>query len=189
MRILIVILFFISLGFMSCDGRDRAYKTNQDVLKEHNLYKSFSESVSFVPENYMETTNDTILSNGFQVKIKSFTDMKRSVLKEFTKNNIAHKTYYRNIKATISILKDNRKIISTTIDKDIFKNFNNSSKTDSNPIIQGIWLNQYASIINDKVILNVRLYEPETKNHEDYTLSFDENGTLSIDNKETLEYS
>jgi hypothetical protein len=184
MRILFYIICIVSLAFVSCDGRDKSYKTNQEVLKEHKLFKSFSEKITYIPENYLETTTDTILSNGFQVKIKSYTDMNSSVLKEYSQDNLQYKKYYRDIKTSISIVKNNQEITSTTITKELFNDYNKSSKTNRNKIIQGVWLNQYSSTIYNKVILNVQLYEPETKHHEHYTLEFDEQGTLSINNQE-----
>ena len=51
-------------------------KTNTEVLKEHKLLDSFSEQIKYIPEKYTEVITDTILSNGFRVKIKYYYDMK-----------------------------------------------------------------------------------------------------------------
>lgn len=184
------VILFLSLAFISCDGRDKIYKTNQEILKEHKLYKSFSESISYIPESYLETSTDTILSTGFQVKIKSYTDMENSILKEYTKGNILHKTFFRDINTSISIIKDNQEIVSTAITKQLFKDYYKSTHTNFNhKIIQGIWLNQYASIINNKIIVDIQLYEPKTEHYEYYTLGFDNDGTFFINNQEKQEFS
>ena len=66
---------------ISCDGRDRIYKTNAEVLHESNLFNVFSQQIKFIPEQSIEIETDTILSNGFQVKIKYYSVENNSILK------------------------------------------------------------------------------------------------------------
>ncbi|MCF8273547.1 MAG: hypothetical protein K9I95_06920 [Flavobacteriaceae bacterium] len=189
MKGLFVFIFIISITFVSCDGRHKAYQTPKDNLKEHKLYKSFAEHVKYIPEAYFETTTDTILSNGFQVKITSYTDMQTSYLHEFTKDSINHKAYYRNINNTISILKNNKEITSKLITKDVLISYNSSFKNDlKNKVIQGIWLNQYASTITNKVTVNVLFQKPGTNDKTYYTLSFNDNGSFNIVDELKQEY-
>jgi len=184
MRKLLVFVVVIVLMFIGCDGRNKANKSNQEVLKEHNLYKSFSENIKFIPETYSETTIDTILSNGFSVKIKTYTDMNASFLSEFSKDTIHHKNYYRDIKSAINISKNNSIITSKLITKDFFSGYNETISNDiENKIIQGIWLNQYASLIKNKVIFNVVFSMPNSKDYSCYTLTFFDNGEYLIENE------
>ncbi len=181
MKVLFVFIFIISIAFVSCDGRHKAYQTNEENLKEHKLYESFTEHVKYIPETYFETTTDTILSNGFQVKIKSYADMNNNYLHEFTKDSINYKNYYRNINNSISIIKNNNEIISKLITKDVLISYNSSFKNDlKDKVIQGVWLNQYASSINNKVILNVLFQKPGAKDYKSYIISFNENGSFNI---------
>lgn len=64
------LLFFITIiSLMSCDGSDRKYKTSTEVLQENNLLKSFNKKIITVQSEQIQIVTDTILSNGFQVKI------------------------------------------------------------------------------------------------------------------------
>ncbi len=184
MRNLFIFIPVIVLMFIGCDGRNKAYKSNQEVLKEHNLYKSFSENIKFIPETYSETTIDTLLSNGFSIKIKTYTDMDTSFLSEFSKDTIHHKNYYRDIKSVINISKNSSNITSKLITKNFFSKYNKTiSKDIENKIIKGIWLNQYASLIKNKVVFNVIFNTPNSKDYSCYTLTFFENGEYLIENK------
>ncbi|WP_339916696.1 hypothetical protein [Yeosuana marina] len=184
MRKLLVFIAVIVLMFVGCDGRSKAHKSNQEVLKEHNLYKSFSENVKFIPETYSETTIDTLLSNSYSVKIRTYTDMDVSFLSEFSKDTIQHKNYYRDIKSVINISKNNSNITSKLITKDFFSEYNATISNDiRNKIIQGIWLNQYASLIKNKVVFNVVFSTPNSKDNSCYTLTFFDNGDYLIENE------
>ena len=47
MKYLTFIIFFISFILISCDGRSKIYKSNQEILKEHGLYEAFSERIIY----------------------------------------------------------------------------------------------------------------------------------------------
>lgn len=188
MRALLTLILIITLSNIGCDGRDKVYKTNKEILKEHKLYESFSERITYIPENYQETTTDTIMSNGFYVKIRSYTNMNNSTLITYAKNNLHYKNFHRNINSLVSIYKNNHKTASTLVTKQLFIDYDKSFKTLLiNKVIQGVWLNQYASIINNKVILNVHLYEPETKIGTNFVLGFDDEGNIFI-NEDLKQY-
>ncbi len=190
MKYLIFILFFISMTIISCDGRSKLYKSNQEILKEHGLYDTFSERINYIPESYLETTTDTILSNGYRIKIKSFTDMNNSFLNAYAENTIQHKDYYRNINTYITIIKNNEEILSKLINKDSFIEYDKSlEKSIHNKTIQGVWINEYASLVNNMVIINVMFVEPETNKHINYYLEFDAQGKLFLTDKLKQKYS
>jgi len=89
----ITILLLILISLINCDGRDRAYKTNQEVLTENNLLESFSENVKYFPESYSEIETDSILNNDSRVVIKLFTDMNSSVVKnDYKRHNSIKKS-------------------------------------------------------------------------------------------------
>ncbi|MDH3323117.1 MAG: hypothetical protein OEM04_09015 [Flavobacteriaceae bacterium] len=190
MKNLIFIIFLISVAVISCDGRSKIYKSNQEILKEHGLYEAFSERISYIPESYLETTTDTILSNGFMIKLKSYTDMNNSLLNAYTKDYIQHKNYYRTINTHITIIKNNQEILTKIINKETIIEFDKSlEKRIYNKIIQGVWINEYASLINNKVIVNVLFVEPETNKNINYSIEFDAQGKLFITDKLKQKYS
>jgi len=184
MRFLLLVVIVMSFTILSCDGIDKRYKSNREILQEQNLLESFSKSITYIPEAYIKTSKDTILSNGYRVKIESYTDMKNSYLKTSVKNNIQHIHYYRQIKSIIKISKQNKDILTMPVTKDnlIAKNWS-LSKTLENKIIKGIWLDEYNSNMQNKVVIDILFYEPETKNTAHCSLSFDEEGQLFINDK------
>lgn len=184
MKLLLIFVVVISFTVFSCDGRDKRYKTNREILQEQNLLKSFSKSITYIPEAYIKISNDTILSNGYRVKIESYTDMEHSYLRTYVKNNIQHIHYYRQIKSIIKISKQNNDILIMPVTKDNLIAKNRSlSKTLENKIIKGIWLDEYNSNKQNKVIIDILFYEPETKNTVYCSLSFDKEGQLFINDK------
>lgn len=190
MKNLLYLILLLLTVVLSCDGRDKIHKSSQEVLKHNKLYESFSEKVVYIPEHYLETKNDTILSNGFQVKIKSYTNMRESLLKESAKNHLLLKNYYRDIETTIQIYKNEKSIVSTTINKEFFIKTNyKTNRLLKNKILQGVWLNEYASIMTNKVVLEVQFMEPETKNYAYYRVSFDQSGGMFINDNVEEKFS
>ena len=190
MRYLILIIVLISFVLISCDGRNKIYKSNQEILKEYGLYEAFSEHINYIPESYLETTTDTILSNGYEIKIKSYTDMNNSLLNAYTKENIQHKNYYRNINTRITIIKNNQEILSGLINKNTMIASDKSlEKLIVNKIIQGVWVNEYASLVKNNVIINVLLFDPETNEKFNYSLEFNAQGKFYITDELNQKYS
>jgi len=189
MKNLLIFIFIILTVFISCDGRHRNYQTNEEVLKEHKLFDSFSEHIKYIPESYSEVITDTILSNGFQVKVALYTDMDTNYLNEFTKDSINYKNYYRSIKSAVTISKNKKEIVSKLITKDILIANNSPYSSDlKNKMIQGIWLNEYESLVNNKVILNVLFQKPGTKDYKFYLLGLNEDGNFEIINEIKQQY-
>ncbi|WP_417238607.1 hypothetical protein [Bizionia sp.] len=114
------ILVAIAMVFAACDGRDRLHKTPQEILHESELLDSFSETITYVPETYAEVKTDTLLANGFHIKIRTYTDMERSVLDTTKTDSIISKTYYRDIKSQVIVFKEDQEIFNKTIDKSFF---------------------------------------------------------------------
>ena len=45
-----LLLFILLVTLISCDGRERAHKSNTEVLIENKLLDSFSESIKYIPD-------------------------------------------------------------------------------------------------------------------------------------------
>ncbi|MDG4715778.1 hypothetical protein [Winogradskyella marincola] len=117
MRNLLSFIIITVIAFTSCEGR---ITKNQALLKDIEEYKkTVSVQVDvYNPENYTERQVDTLLNNGFRVKIKAYTDMDNSVLFTKIKDTINYQTYYRNFKFDILIEKDNKVIYNKSFDKE-----------------------------------------------------------------------
>ena len=181
---LFVFVIVLATLFASCDGRYRSYQSNQNNLKQHNLYKSFSENVVYLPENYSEITSDTLLSNGFYVKIKTFTDMDNSFLNVLKKDAITYKNHYRNLMAIINIYKDNKNIVTTWVTKDSLLNYDVSYNMFlKDKILQGVWLNQYDSTVSNAAVMDIAFCNPSKKETVCFKLVVSTNGNYFIEKK------
>ena len=173
-------LLLVAITFVSCDGRQRKHKTNTEVLVENKLLDSFSEKTSFFPETYAEVITDTILSNGYSVRIKTYTNMQNNVLKTFNKNTITYKHFYRTLVSEISVTKNNHIVFKKNIDTTYFEQSSPNNKTYKNHITNSIYIDQLKSIESNKVVLVASLAVPNAKNEDLFNIVIDENGVFKI---------
>ncbi|OEK08397.1 hypothetical protein A8C32_02800 [Flavivirga aquatica] len=180
-----MIFLLLATSLISCDGRNRAYKSNQDILRESNLLSAFSEQVKFVPEQHIEINTDTILNNGFEIKIKYNSTKNNIVLKTIkTKNDTIIKVYYKNFEANLQVFKNGNQINKSIIDKKVFKEFETPSFW-ANAIMQFIWIDHYASNEN-MLYLNTSFCLPNTDRCKDFTLEINKQGVIKITEKQLL---
>jgi len=106
----------VVLGLISCDGRSSFNKV--ETIQQNKLSNTQSEKTQYVPEEYTEVVNDTIFSNGYQVKIKMYSDSTRSVIVKSKKDKINHSTIYRDFNADIIINKNENEILNITLNKE-----------------------------------------------------------------------
>lgn len=176
-----LITLLLIICFFSCDGRQRTQKSHTDILIENKLLDSFSKSLSYYPENYSEHINDTILNNGFHVKIKTYSNMEDNVVLNEEKNHIKHQTYYRKAIGEITVFKDDFKIFSSTINQSLFtKHLDNLPANFNQFILKSIWVNQQKSLNNDYVVVDVLLKKPKSKLQLNYQLIISSKGTFNI---------
>ncbi len=165
----------------SCDGRDRVYKTNTDVLKENKLLDSFSENVTFIPDTYTQVVTDTILSNGFRIKIETYSDMKESILNTVTSDAIIHKKYYREFKSNVVVYKDDKEILSKQIDKPFFaKNFETLNTASDNLVLSSVFVDQEIQTNNDETKIDVNYYHPINNYYLNFRIIVNETGDFKI---------
>lgn len=166
-------------AFISCDGRERAYMTNEALLKENNLFEYFSEKLSFYPEYPVSINTDTILSNGFQIKL-NYQVLENDTVIQSKKNkqNTTHRYYYKNTESQLHVLKNNQSITHTTINKALFRNFE-TQEFWARAIMQYVWLNQEASTTHS-IQLNTTFHIPNTEIYKDFILTFFDDGTYNI---------
>ncbi|RYH71869.1 hypothetical protein EVU94_14420 [Flavobacteriaceae bacterium 144Ye] len=156
----------LCVAFSSCDGRKSHKESLEESVTEFKDSIGPIENIKYFPEEYAETVTDTILSNGYRVKLKTYTDMENSVLNEFKVDTIVHKHYYREFIASIYIEKEGVEISNLNIDKDfIIKNDESSDFYKSfyeDALLYSVWLSEYNSTISDKIIFIISLCKPES---------------------------
>lgn len=184
MRKVIFFIFLFSIILISCDGRERIHKSNQEVLNENKLLDSFSARIQYIPEQYTETSTDTTLSNGFRVKIKLFSNMEHGVLNTFKKDNITHKLHYRDSISKIIVLKDGIEIFNKTVDKSFLAQNNDalSKRFFEKATMNSIWLDQmFSNDSDDKIKIDVSFRTVEMQFISTYQIYIDKNGIYNIE--------
>ena len=177
--------FILALGIIiiiGCNGRERYYKSNNEILQENKLLDSFSENIQYIPESYTEVEVDTTLSNGFRVKIRTYTEMEDHVINEFTIDSINYKFHYRNYTGQLEVFYKNEAILEKTINKSYFKE-NGDKEFWEKAILAGISLDEDTLTI-EKVFINVFYCIPESEICEDFKIIVDEKGESSIEHLE-----
>lgn len=174
MNKLVVLIFTVLVAFLSCDGRDRVKKTNAQIQSESNLFQTFKKQVTFFPENYTETTTDTILSNGFRVKIKNYTDMNHSVLGYTSVNSIKSKQYYREVISEIEVFNNDKIIFKNNINEDFLL------ENKSNYVNTEIYIDELKSLQTNTLQLIASHCIPNTKDCNTYRIAINTSGDYTI---------
>lgn len=179
MKKLLFLILISSIVFISCDGRDRTYKTNVEVLKESNLFDSFSTQTKYIPNNHIEIYTDTILNTGFQVKLKYSSLENNYVSKTIkSKKDTLININYKNFEAEFQVIKNNILITEKIINKALFSNFEDQEFWNK-AIMQYVWLDHNTSTKNH-INLNTSFCVPETEICKDFTITINEDGYIKI---------
>lgn len=192
MKNLLGLLLILLIGFTSCEGK----KTTAEALSES--IDAFKKSVNlevnvYIPETYLEHEVDSLLSNGYRVKIKTYADMANAVLFTKIKDTINYQTHYRNFKFEVSVLKNDELIYSNSFDKaKVNKAFNYKPDLTSDSllynfdtlaVLKSIQINDDPSFKN-KVAIDILYSIPETDRYASHRLFIDEIGTSHIEHIE-----
>lgn len=176
MKYFTLLLFLIITAFVSCVGRDRAQNSDKDNVVNSKLSDSFFEKTEYIPEIYTQIDVDTLLSNGFRVKIMVYSDMESSYLNKFQLDSIKYKHYYRYFNADIKVIKNKNEIYSNTINHHILDNIlENTSEHFNQYILTDFWIEQFTSNINDKAIVKLFFCKPESEICKTIRLIFSDN--------------
>ncbi len=145
------ILIMLIIGFTSCEGRTtRSQALSEDIQKFKK--DTVIENVSYYPEDYTETVNDTILSNGYNIKVKFFSDMQQSITKAYTKDDIKIKNIYREFNSEISVSFKSKTIFNQLIDKEfLIQNVDISYQNLKNFRLENMWVDQEESINSTRI--------------------------------------
>ncbi len=180
MKKLFFFLLFLIICFTSCDGRDRVYKTNTENLEESKLSVSFFNHNIYIPQNYIETVTDTILSSNLRVKIKYYSLSDKNIsIKSIDSNNKKITKHYHQFESQITVFKRDKLLFATVL------NISDFIKTDdldfwNKAILQFVWLDEFKS--NDELIqINCSFLVPNTKAYKSYKIYFNAVGEQKIE--------
>ena len=192
MRNFVYILLLIALVASSCEGR----KTRNQALSED--IEEFKKTVTveipvYEPESYIEREVDTLLHNGYRVKINTFSDMENSVLFTKIKDTVNYQTHYRNFKFNILVEKNGKSVYNRLFDKKaINKLFTYDTITKSNleddnfdklGVLKSIELNDNFPN-SESVQIDIMYAIPNTNRVSLHTLSINEEGLIHVERKE-----
>lgn len=181
MKKLLFFLLVTVISFISCDGR----KTKVEILKESVTKFKDSlgtlEIVEYIPKEYTEAKTDTILSNGFSISIKTYTNMKKSVTIKHKIDTITYVEHHRDWISEVKIKKNKNLIFDKKIDKEFFlKNNIKISDYLSGAINTKVWIDEEASIEKDSISLLTVFLNPEDDDFLIYRIKIGNRGNYSL---------
>lgn len=181
-HIITIGFFVIATLCCSCDGRDTIRKNHTQALKDNGLLEQFSERTAYLPESYTETTVDTILHTGFNISIKTYTQMDSNYLKSVKKDSLHYKTYYRNARADIIIKTNETLIFNDTISKGFIKNTLKGNNINlESYVLKSVWIANEDDLNASKIEFGILYCRPETHDCLRYTLSVSKTGQYTLD--------
>ncbi|NRD21450.1 hypothetical protein HNV08_15450 [Winogradskyella eckloniae] len=188
MKQLILLLILVGSLSISCEGRKTQHQALSESIEEFKKTVNF-ETHNYIPETYLEQKVDTVLSNGFRVKIKTFSDSTNAVRFSKIKDTINHQTHYRNFKFEISVSKNNVVIYNEHFNKaKVNKAFNYNSNLSPGSklynfntlaVLKSIEVNDDPSYTN-MVLIDFVYGIPETDKQASHRMFIDENGKSNI---------
>ena len=176
--IFLLVIATIGIVSISCDGRDRMFKNNTEVLIENKLLDSFSENITYFPETYTEVATDTILYNGFHVKLKTYTIMDKHIVNEFKQDSIVYKKYYREFVTDVIVTKNDKEIFNERIDKEFIHKHNNNLQL--NKAIINVMVNQVSSVKNHGLVLSAMIKDIQNETIKFCDILIDSEGNLVL---------
>ncbi|MGY0392324.1 hypothetical protein ACW5R3_07205 [Bizionia sp. KMM 8389] len=185
----VFILLIVTICFSACDGRDRLQKSPQDILKETKLLDSFSTNTQFIPETYTEVDIDTLLSNGYYIKTKIFSDMNNTVIDSVKTDSITQKTHHREFLCNLIVYKNDKEIVNKTINKSFFTQyFNDDTISLKKMILQAVNVNQSSEFVDDDTNNASIIFSYADINNKEqkqqYLLQIQLNGELKVSHLE-----
>ncbi|MEP3836828.1 MAG: hypothetical protein ABJM36_04235 [Algibacter sp.] len=168
---------------LNCDGR----KTKQDALKTSIIkFKDSIETIEiieYIPKKYSEIKTDTILSNGFTVKVSSITDMDNSILKSFQKDSASIKQYHRKRIVTLEISLNGKLLFDKQIDTLFLKSYKGLAKSiiSKDLIISDLRIDPKTSLSpKTELYMFITAYNPGDKFDKRFQLHFDKSGNYRL---------
>ncbi|MFG6687850.1 hypothetical protein ACGK9U_14800 [Mariniflexile sp. HNIBRBA6329] len=189
MNKLICILLIVS-AFISCNGG----KTKSDSLKES--VEKFKDTLGtleieeYIPKEYAEVTTDTLLSNGFSISIKTYTDMNRSVKFQYKVDaTLTQIDNFRDWISEVKIKKDDVLIFNKKLDANFFLEQDKTIKDSLHKAINNkVWVNEDLLEKNYVYLVGGFIF-PKSENVLYYDIKIDDKGNYSIKKMKNINYA
>lgn len=179
----LILLFGICLiALVSCDGRksfDKSLTNNTSNFEGIEPY----EIIVFKPESPFYKKVDTLLHNGYRVKINTYTDSDNSIVTSKIKDTITTKTHHRSYKFDIQVEKKGNIIYSDSFNKTKANAlFSFRDDFQKKAVLQYISLSDEPTL-DDKIRIDFTYIIPETERYADQTLFILDNGSVNVIDK------
>ena len=182
MKKFVLLMLLLVLSFLSCEGR----KTKAESLKES--VAKFKDSLGkleiteYIPEKYVEVKTDSILTNGFSISIKTYTNMTRFITcKNQVDHTLTHVNNYRDWVSEVTIKKNDKVIFDKVFDANFFLE-NDKTIGDSlhKAINNKVWIDDDFPLDKNHVSLVGGFIFPESKKTLYYDIKIDNEGKYSV---------
>ncbi|TBN00471.1 hypothetical protein EYD45_14490 [Hyunsoonleella flava] len=172
MRYILVLLCIGLIAFYSCDGRIKKREALKKSVKTFKEAQNVSKTIAVFPEQYAEVKTDTILSNGYRVTVKNFTNMDKMV--QLTEGALLDNAQqFRQIDSEITVYK-NSKLIFKKVLSNAFSDKNQQKDMNIKQYLNnGISVDEMASLEENKVILITSNVVPKNAHNAFYRISID----------------
>lgn len=179
MKKLIFLILIISIVFAHFDGQGRKHSNNRDVLHSADLLESFSKKVKFTPNEPVEIITDTILSTGFEVKLKYHSLENNFISHTTTAEDLSIKeTHYKDFEAELRLLIHGKLVTEGLINKSLFESYANAEFW-KHAIMQHVWID-YQNSTEQYVQLNTSFRVLETETYKDFSILINSLGSIKI---------
>lgn len=178
----LIYILLIIFAFISCNGG----KTKNDTLKES--VEKFKDTIGpleieeYIPKEYAEVKTDTLLSNGFSISIKTYTNMKRSVKFQYKVDKaLTQIDNFRDWISEVKIKKNDVLIFDKKLDANFFLQEDKTIKDSlSKAINNKVWINEDFPLEKNHVYLVGGFIFPESENVLYYDIKIDSEGNYRI---------
>ncbi len=179
---ILLLVFFI--GLTSCNNKSKNDYLKESISQYQDSTKSI-EVIKYIPREYSEIKTDTILSNGFIVKVITFSNMNTPLIKNSKLNFVNYKNYFRPIECDVIVFKNNKRIFKEYINVEFVSKHLAKTEDLEDYINNSISIDQEASLLSNKLVLTASLYKPESTNCISYQIIIDESGNYTTEKIET----
>ena len=176
MKNLIYILLIAIIALSSCEGRTSLKKSLTKSVNDFKKNKKL-EKIVYYPKEYRAFDNDTLLNNGYRIEIKNFTNMNRHIVKQEINDVEIINKHYRELNSEIAVSFNNTSVFKKIVDSTFLLNIPDVSK---NIVLDGIWINQYDSNMENVVVLDIQYSELKSNIPKIIKLKIEHDGKYKI---------